>query len=591
MRKPLPDISATGKRWRIRPADPDRASALAGGLHLSPIAGQLLLNRGVRDIGRARAFLEPSLNDLHDPSLLPDAERAARRLGEAVQKRERIVIYGDYDVDGITATALMLKCLRLLGADVRFYLPDRLEEGYGLNEEAVRRIAADGAHLLLTVDCGVTSLREISLARDLGMEVIVTDHHAPTAQSRRLPEVAYAVVSPQRHDSAYPFPGLAGVGVAFKVAWALGKNLNGGGQCSAMFRDFLLDAVALVGLGTIADVVPLLDENRALARYGLSALQCSEDPGIRALCRTARVDQAPLSAFDVAFKLGPRLNAAGRLGTAHRAVELLTTRDEARAREIAASLSAENTRRQRIQERMLEAARRAVLDGPPIEQQAALVTASAEWHAGVVGVVAARLTDEFHRPSLCLVLEGEEAHGSGRSVEGVNLVQVLAECDDLLTRYGGHARAAGLRLPTRELEPFTERFLQVVAARRAPEEMVPVLTLDGDVPLDRLNGNLLREIERLEPFGEGNPPPLFRAEGLSVGRVRRLGTRGQHLSFWVRQGDVAARAIAFGMGAVADSLEAAGVCSVAYRPQINTYRGGREIELRVRDIALPPPGG
>lgn len=583
-------MNGAWKNWVLKPPQPEEAARLAQSLGVSPVTAQLLLNRNQNSLEQARAFLQPSLNDLHDPWGLPDAEKAAARISEAVTRGERIVVYGDYDVDGVTATALLVKCLRLMGADVRYYVPDRMEEGYGLNENAIRQITGEGAKLIITADCGVTADVEIILARKLGADVIVTDHHEAGPHGRRVIENAYAVVSALREDSAYPFKGLSGVGVAFKLAWAIGKTLSGGRRCSPEFQDFLLDAVALVSLGTIADVVPLVGENRALASYGLGGLSCSENPGLRALRRCASVDGKGLTAFDVAFKLAPRINAAGRLGTALKVVEMLTTDSDEKAQEIALFLTSENARRQKIQEQILTQSLAMIAAGRPLDEMSALVLASPGWHPGVVGVVASKLVERFHLPTVILCIDGDDAQGSARSVAGLHLFDALAECDDLLRRYGGHALAAGLRLSAARIAEFRDKFLRIAAERMSPEDRIPKLALDAEVPLSSLSLSLMGELNRLEPFGQGNPVPLFAAFELKVaGQVQRMGSKGSHLGFWVRQDDTALRAVAFGRGDMADKIQSAGLCSLAYRPNLNEYRGVKSLELRVEDIRLGPP--
>jgi len=389
----------TDKRWHITPPEPDAANGLARRLGTTRITAQILLNRGIRDIDRARSFLHPELNDLHDPSTMPDLDRAALRIRQAAEAGEPIVIYGDYDVDGISATAILIRCLGLIGSRAAFYIPHRLEEGYGLNADAVRKLAEAGTRLLVTVDCGVTAVAEVALARELGMDVIITDHHVPGDE---VPSGAL-LINPKLPGYRYPFPDLSGAGLAFKLAWAVGKTVSTGDRVSAEFREFLLDAVSLAALGTIADVVPLHGENRTLAHFGLKGLGASEAAGLRALREVAGLDEKEVSAFEVAFRLAPRLNAAGRMGSARQAVELLTTSSPERAREIAEHLGRENSRRQSLQERILAEARE-MLEADGVEGKWSIVLASEGWHAGVLGIVASRLAEEYLRPTVLLVL-------------------------------------------------------------------------------------------------------------------------------------------------------------------------------------------
>jgi len=572
---------AAHRRWHIPNPRPE-AEALSRRLGVSETTAQVLLNRGLAEPADVRAFLRPGLDHLADPGLWPEMVRAACRIRQAVENRERIVIYGDYDVDGISATAILLRCLALLGVQAEFYIPDRLDEGYGLNADAVRNIARRGEGLLITVDCGIGAVEEVALARSLGLDVIVTDHHEP---GEVVPGEA-VLANPKLPGHAPVFRDLSGAGLAFKLAWALGKALSRRDRVSEEFRDFLLDAVSLAALGTIADVVPLVEENRVLAHFGLRGLSSSEAAGIRALREAADVEGKALDAFDVAFKLAPRLNAAGRLGSARRAVELLTTGSLERARSIAEDLNRENARRQRIQDRILQDARKMIQE-QGLARRHSIVLASQDWHAGVVGIVAARIAEEFWRPTVLLVLEGDKAHGSARSVGSLHLFQTLRDCAGRLTAFGGHARAAGLRLPRSELDRFREEFERAVGERLSERDLTPSLEVDAEVRLARIDKTLVEEIGLLAPFGEGNPEPVFVAYDLEVrSGVRRMGTGGRHLSFWVNQDGRALRAVAFGMADLAAALERCRRCSLAFVPKINRWRGTESIELEVRDMKV-----
>ena len=568
------------KRWLIAPPSPDAAS-LARHVGLHGVSAQLLLNRGINEPDSVRAFLRPELNHLHDPSLMPELDRAAERVRQAVERGEPIVIYGDYDVDGISAIAILIRCLALLDVQPRYYIPDRLEEGYGLNAAAVRKLAAEGARLLISVDCGINAVQEVALAGELGLDTIVTDHHEPGDE---LP-VGVVLIDPKLPGCTYPFRELSGAGLAFKLAWAIGKRFSAGRRVSAEFREFLIDSISLAALGTIADVVPLRDENRTIAHFGLRGLSESAAPGIVALREASSVNAQPLSAFDIAFKLAPRLNAAGRLGSAREAVELLTTGSPDRAREIAAHLGLENSRRQKLQERILAEAREMIEADGGVEGKVSIVLARKGWHAGVIGIVASRLVEEYWRPTVLLTIEGEEAHGSARSVGPLDLFGALYECAHRLRRFGGHPRAAGLRLPASEVAPFKEEFERVVAERLSKEDLVPAVEIDAEVSLSEISRPLLDELNMFAPFGEGNAEPVLAGFNLSVrSGIRRMGSAGRHLSFWVNQDGCAFRAVGFGMGHLADTLERNRVCSLAFAPRINRWRGRESIELDIRDI-------
>lgn len=575
------------KRWRILSSGRDEAAALARQTGLTRVAAEVLWNRGITTPDAMRAFTMPALRDLHEPSLLPAMTQAAARIREAVEHNEPIVVYGDYDVDGITATAILIRCLRLLGVEPAYYIPHRAQEGYGLNADAVRTLARAGTRLLITVDCGINAVAELALAKKLGMDVIVTDHHEPGD----LVPAAACLINPKLPACRYPFRDLSGAGVAFKLAWAIGKSFSARARVSPEFKEFLLDSITLAGLGTIADVVPLHGENRVIARFGLVGLGNSQAAGIRALCEAAGITTPALSAFDVAFKLAPRLNAAGRLGCARKCVELLTTDSDERARAIARELNRENTRRQKLQERTLDAAREMLTADGATDTRLTIVLASEQWHAGVVGIVASRLAAEYWKPAVLLAIEGDAVRGSARSIPPLNLFETLQDCADHLTGFGGHAMAAGLRLPRSQLAAFTEAFECAVAARLAGYDLAPTLDVDLEVELAEMTRALMGELESFAPFGAENPEPILAAYNLALpGQVRRMGSGGRHMSFWVRQNGEALRAVAFDMGEQAEPLAESGVCSLAFVPRMNRYRGRENVELDVRDLRIGAAG-
>jgi single-stranded-DNA-specific exonuclease len=574
------------KLWRI-PAQPNGAAeSLARQVGVSSLAARVLCRRGVQTPEEARAFLQPSLHDLHDPALMPGVSEAADRIRRAVACEEPICIYGDYDVDGISATAILLRCLKLLGVEAFYHIPRRLEEGYGLNAEAIGALAEGGARLLITVDCGIRAVEQVALARELGLDVIVTDHHEP---GEVLPAGAI-LINPKLAGSAYPFRDLAGAGVAFKLAWAVGKSFADGERVSPEFREFLFDSLTLAALGTIADVVPLRGENRVIARYGLVGLGQTRLAGIRALCDACGISEGVLSAFDVGFKLAPRLNAAGRMGCARRCVDLLTLDCPDRTAALAAELNRENTRRQKVQEQVLGQARDMLAQAGGADDACAIVLAREDWHAGVVGIAAARLANEFWRPAVLLTIEEGVVHGSARSIASLNLHDSLTECARHLESFGGHAMAAGLRLRAERYETFREAFERAVAKRLGAAKAAPSLELDAEVALPAIDRGLLDELESLAPFGQDNPRPVFAAFDVEVqSGVRRMGSGGKHLSFWAQQEGAAFRAVAFGLGDRADALAESAACSIAFVPKINRWRGRESIELEVVDLRLDSP--
>jgi single-stranded-DNA-specific exonuclease len=576
-------------RWHLPPAPRPEAESLAAALDLHPLAALLLARRGVTDPEAARRFLRPEVTHLHEPDLLPGMEAAATRLAAAVKGRERIAVYGDYDVDGICGTALLVSLFRSAGADVIPYLPDRRKEGYGFSAAAVRKLAADGVKVICTVDHGSSAVAEITLARDLGIDVVVTDHHIP-ADGAFPP--AIALVNPKMEIPGgvpYPFPSLCGTGVAFKLGWAVARKLSGGRKVTPDLRTRLTEAMALVALATVADVVPLVDENRVLVVYGLALLPKSPSPGIRALLESARCADRTPDVEDVGFRLAPRLNAAGRLGDPGRALELLITEDGARARELAAELEGENKSRKEIEQRIVAEARaRVPLDAagrPP----AGIVLAGDGWHVGVVGIVAARIAEEFHRPAVVVAMDGPRGRGSARTVNGFHLQRALAACGDHLVTHGGHAAAAGLEIVRERVEEFAAAFARHAEANLPEGDRLAVLELDALVDPSELDGNLVGALARLAPHGNGNPAPLLGAGDLRiVGRPRTMGKSGDHVAFHVRGRGGASetrRAVWFGGAALLDAVlsEGDGRFCLAYRPSINRFRGSEEIEMMVED--------
>ncbi|HEY8506373.1 MAG TPA: single-stranded-DNA-specific exonuclease RecJ, partial [Gemmataceae bacterium] len=561
---------------------------LAQALRVSPVTAQLLLNRGVRDAAEARRFLDAPLAGLHPPALLPGVPDAADRLVRAARDGRRVCVYGDYDVDGTTGTAILLRLLRDLGADATYYLPNRLEEGYGLNRDALRQLKEAGVSLVVTVDCGIASVAEAEEARRLGLELIVTDHHEP---KDRLPP-ADVLVHPRLAGGDYPFGGISGAAVAFKLAWAVAQQVSGGERVRPELREALMDALALATLGVVADVVPLADENRILVRHGLRRMRERPLLGVRLLMESARLNGAGPRAEDVSFRLAPRLNAAGRLGCARMVVELLTTRDPAEAEQFVAYLEQQNRTRQALERRITEQVRELV-EAQDLAEQPALVLAGTDWHPGVIGIVAGRLVDLYARPVLLIAARESEpvAPGSGRSVPGFPLHAALAACEEDLLGHGGHAAAAGFKIDPRKVESFRRRFCDY-AARHFPAGAPgpPRLMLDAEVPLSAVTFGLLRDLDRLEPYGAGNPRPRFLAGGLQVvGEPRRVGLDEKHLIFKVRQGETALRAVAFGMGERAEELmSAGGHCCLAFTPRLNEWNGSRTVELEVADFQPGP---
>jgi len=576
----------SAKAWHLLPHDPSAIERLSRSLQVSPIIAQLLLNRNLAESSQAEHFLNAPLSGLLDPELLPGVNTAVERIFAAIQEQKKICIYGDYDVDGVTATSILLLGLNLLKANVDFHVPHRLDDGYGLNKETLNKLALNGVNVIITVDCGIASLEEAEEAHRLGMELIVTDHHE---MKETLPR-ASALVHPRLPGTSYPFGGLSGAGVAFKLAWALCKKSCGSAKVTPELREFLLDGILLASLGTVADVVPLFEENRIFVRHGLARLRTKPMIGLRALMKCAKIDtKTNLASMDIGFAIAPRINAAGRLGTARLAVELLTTRNQQRADILADYLERQNQERQLIERRIMAEAR------TQAEQQLsrpAFVLASAEWHPGLLGIVASRLVDQFARPVLMIALRDGQPHGqgSGRSVPGLKLHEALQACTADLVGHGGHAIAAGFRILPTAVDAFRENFCAAVSKALGPETQRHRLTLDAEIPFSALTTGLMQSIDKLEPYGSGNPAPLLLADQLQiVGDPRKVGNGERHLSFRVKQNGKELRAIAFGMGDRCEELMSQqGKCCLAFVPRWNEWQGYKNVEIEVKDFQPGP---
>jgi single-stranded-DNA-specific exonuclease len=573
------------KRWRIHPHDAGRIQLLERQTGVSPVVAQLLVCRGVTQPVQARAFLDAKLTGLRDPEDLPGLSQAADRIHDAIGQRRRIVVYGDYDADGITGTGLLYRCLKLLGADAGYYVPNRLEEGYGLHDDALRQLAQRGASLVISVDCGIGSVAQAVTAREAGLELIITDHHQMGDQ---LPDAA-GLVHPQLPGSSYPFAGLCGAGVAFKLAWALCQRASQAKRVSPAMREFLLAAVGLAAIGTVADVVPLVDENRILVRHGLLSLRDRPVPGLAALMRVTGLDQKPeLGGEDVAFVLGPRLNASGRLGQAQLGVELITTDSPERATSLAEYIHQLNQSRDSLERSVLQAASKQAKEQFDPENDPALVLDGVGWHPGVIGIVAGRLAEKYNRPVVVIAWDNagvKPGIGSCRSAAGLNLYRALMACSDTLISCGGHQQAAGLKLERSRLEAFRAEFCEYAASEISVGDRVAEISIDAEAPFSQLTLRTMQEIEQLAPFGEGNPRPVLCATGVSLSEPpRRIGNGERHLSLKLKQYGVSMRAVAFGLGEAADEIaQVDGDLDIAFKPVINDYRGRRSVEMHLVD--------
>ena len=536
------------------PADPAPLGGLPGWF------SAMLRLRGITTEEESRRFLSPSLGDLHDPFLLPGMTETVRLLREAAARRDPILIWGDYDADGICAASILLETLKEEGANVNFYLPSRHSDGYGLNPEGIRKAAEKGFRLLITVDCGISSREETALARSLGMTVIVTDHHALPPE---LPE-ADAVMNPLL--GGYPCPFLCGAGVALKICQAL-QGPEG-----------LRKRLDLAAIATVADVVPLLGENRVIVREGLDCIARTQRPGLQALLKSAGIE-APVTTDHLGFRIGPRLNAAGRLEDARPAARLLMTRDPVLAESLASHLEELNSRRQAMEREITGQALQQVREQPDFGTARSLVV-SGDWNPGLIGLTAGKLCEKFYLPAVALSLQGDTAIGSCRSIPGVHIFGMLQRCGDLLTRFGGHAQAAGLTLPAGNIAAFRERLSRVISESCPPEVFRREMAYDLEVPFRSWDEESLGLLEQLEPTGEGNPAPVFLLSGASVQTMRRVGRDLSHLQVTLLDRDnTPVRGIAFSQGEEADRPRDG--ADLLYRPYLNEFRGRRSVEARI----------
>ncbi len=557
----------TSKRWLL--AAPLTETAQTELSAYSPLVAQLLFNRGYATAEAARAFLAGELAQSDDPGQLLGLAETVARVRRAVAAQEAIAVYGDYDTDGVTATALLVQVLTALGARVRPYIPHREDEGYGLNHEALRTLKSEGVGLVLTVDCGIRSLPEADTARAIGLDLIITDHHTPGDD---LPD-ALAVVNPKRADDPYPEKNLAGVGLAFKLAQGLLRGQPGAPLSAS-------DVLDLVALGTVSDLVPLAGENRWLVRQGLKVINRPRREGLKSLIEVARLRPGSIDAGNLGFALGPRLNAAGRLDSALAAYELLTTPDLFRASTLAMQLEAQNRDRQALTRETQARAREIALASRP--DALLLFAADESFRHGVVGLAAARLTEEFYRPAVVARRDPDFTRGSARSIREFHITQAFDECQALLVKHGGHAAAAGFTTATGNVDELAERLRAIAERELSGQDLRPALRVDAETPLNALSGELARELRQFEPCGYGNPTPVLASRGVRVVDSRGVGAEGQHLKLTVTDGWQSFEAIAFNQGDWRNQLPR--TIDVAYTLEINEWNGDRRLQLNVRDL-------
>jgi len=568
------------KVWKLKPPSP-YAPQLARETEISTLKAQILINRGISDSSSIKSFLSPRLSNLIDPMLLKDMDKAVELILKAIQNREKITIYGDYDADGITATTLLLNLFSSLDIPASYYIPNRINEGYGLNPDAVEKIAKNGTKLIITVDCGTADRKELDLAKRLGMKVVVTDHHQIPEEFNPI----CPVINPYRPDSSFPFKNLAGVGLAFFLAIAIRATMRETGWFKVRPEPDLRNYLDLVAIGTVADMVPLHDQNRILVHTGIEAMKASKWPGIKAIQEISQVDIPNITSHDLAFRLAPRINAPGRMGEAEIGVKVLTTDQEALAMSLAREMNTINSHRQTIEQNILEQIEETIIPREDMKNRKTLILSDHGWHMGVLGIVASRLLEKYYRPTLVLSIRDGMAIGSGRSIDGFNLYKALSKLEHLFERFGGHYHAAGFSLKASNIEALSWGLEDLAQEELKKEDLIPAIEIDGEVMLSDITLETVTDLRSLFPFGAGNPEPIFYTHSLSVLDSRIVGER--HLKLRVKQGGVVMDAIGFGLSD-RDPLQGESI-NVVFTPDIDQWQGYKKVQLKMIDLELKGP--
>lgn len=555
--------------------NPEQARRLQEILGVSGLLATLLANRGIADPGEAVEFLRPDLKNLHDPNLFRDMDKAVNRIGRAIRGEDKVLLYGDYDVDGISGICFLTKLLKpMMPKRLFYYIPKRMEEGYGLHASVIEKARRRGVSLIITVDCGISSVEAVQAAGSLGMDVIVTDHHEPQGPA---PD-CLAVINPKLKEEKYPFRNLAGVGVVFKLGQALADKLY-------VTPGDLWDNLDLVALGTVADIVPLKGENRIFVKYGLDRLNNTKNIGLKALMTATRL-QIPINTYQVGYILAPRINATGRLGDPGLSVKLLLTQNQDEAFQLAQDLCSMNEKRQAIEGEVMEEVLAIIRKDPDIFNRYCWVFANEGWHIGVIGIVASKLIEQFYRPVILISLEGEQGRGSGRSIPGFQLFEGLQTCADLFTNFGGHELAAGLTMPRRNVPELQERLSRLARSRLSEEMLVPSLFVEKEVPLAELDLKAYEELGLLEPHGCENPKPALLAQKVNLLHYQPVGENGKHLKIRVKAENKEMEGIGFNMGGWCAELSSANLVDLVFYAEENNWQGKRAVQLNLRDIRI-----
>lgn len=564
------------KKWNLKYKGVIEEYDLSKKMKISPEIGQILKNRGINNKDDAEIFINPSLEYLRDPFLMKDVKKAVERIEHAIEKNQNIWVYGDYDVDGVSSTSILCIYFDSIGYPVKYYIPNRLEEGYGINEDAIRLLKDQGCDLIISVDCGITSVKEVDTANELGIDVIITDHHEVQEQ---IPN-AYAVINPKQEDCNYPFDMLCGCGVAFKLIQALTPEEE--------FENSMYDYLEVVTLATICDIVPLVDENRIIVKNGLKLMKEGRNLGLKELINVCGIDNDKIGSSHVGFSIGPRINASGRLGYSYLGVELFTTKSKQEAIEIANLLEEKNNERQMIEAKMYHEAEEIINNNDRYINDKVLVIANKGWQHGVIGIVASKLTEKYYKPTILLTIEDGEATGSARSIKGFSIFDTLVKCSDLLGRFGGHEQAAGLSMNEENIEELRNRVNEIADYNLTDEDMIENISVEFELNEKSIDFNLIEELHSLEPFGMSNPSPRFIIRDMEIRGIFRLGKEKNHLKLNLEK-DKIYECIGFNMAYLSENYDVGDKVDVLFQLDENNYMGNRKIQFLLKDIRLAYP--
>lgn len=556
------------KKWKINDTQTDIAEKIANEFNISKLVANIIANKGLKDKEEIETFLSPTRKDFYDPFLMPDMKKAVERILKAIDNKEKITIYGDYDVDGITSSTILSRFLEERGIKADIYIPDRINEGYGLNQNAIKSIAENKTKLIITVDCGITAIKEVELAKELNMDVVVTDHHEPGAE---IPNTI-AVVDCKRKDNKYPFSELAGVGVAFKLIQALSMKME-------LPEESYLKYLDIVCVGTISDIVPLVSENRTIAKLGLKLVKQTKNIGLR--CLLASIGYKKIDSNTISFGIAPRINACGRMGQARKALDLLLTNNIEQARKLTDELNECNAKRQEIEKRISDEAIK-MLEDPEEQNKPCIILGKEDWHHGVIGIVSSKITEMYSKPSILLCFEDEKAKGSGRSIPGFDLHEALENCNRYIEQFGGHSMAIGITIQKDDFQKFKDD-VEEYAKSKNISEIVPEIQIDEKIQLQDISIKDVEELSLLEPFGEGNRVPLFQMSGVKISSIRAL-SEGKHLKLFLKDDNKYIDAIGFNMGNVADKYTIEDKIDLVGGLELNNYNGKEKMQINLKDI-------